>query len=388
VPEALLKEDNINMKRIILFISAAFFSNLLFCQATTDRLDSLFKTIYTDQYPGAAIAIESDAKIIFKKGYGLANLQTKDKIETTTNLNIGSLTKQFTAYCILQLAGRGKLSLDDKLVKYFPGFNLKTGNVISVRQLLTHSSGIIDHYAFTDTNIIKHATDKDVLTAVENVDSTYFIPGSKYRYSNTAYCLLALIIEKLSGISYNDFVKKNIFEPLGMNHSAVLKIGSLKFHAALGYTVSPNAIDNKKQFEVLDADQSIFFSTEGDGGIYTSIDDYLKWCNAWQNGNKLNKALMQQAQSAHFLIDPVNKLSYGYGWFVSEKNKTKLVYHTGSNGGFRAISFFIPSSKYHIIIFSNRDDIDLEELVIKINIILHVNNESFTKIESLVSFAD
>jgi len=360
------------------------FSFLSFCQAKKNRLDSLLKTLYADQQPGAFITIEQKSKIIFKQGYGLANLQTKEKILSSTNLNIGSLTKQFTAYSILLLAQQGRLSLNDKLAKYFPGFNPKTGNSISIQQLLTHSSGIMDHYEHTDTSIVRHATDKDVLEAVKNLGNTYFIPGSHYRYSNTAYCLLALIIEKLSGISYNDFIRKNIFEPLGMKHSAVLKIGSPIYQPAIGYDIN----GNEKESHQLDADQSIFFSTEGDGGIYTSMDDYLKWCNAWQTGIKLNKALIQQAQSARFLIDSANQLSYGYGWFVSEKNKEKIVYHTGSNGGFRAIAFFIPSQHYSVVIFSNRTDINLEDLVQEINKLLHVNNKSFTKIESLVSFTD
>jgi CubicO group peptidase (beta-lactamase class C family) len=360
----------------------------LFCQAA-NRLDSLFKSYYKDQQPGAMIAIQQQDKIIFKQGYGLANLQTKSRITSATNFNIGSITKQFTAFCILQLEKKGKLSLDDKLIKYFPGFNPKTGNSISIRHLLTHSSGIWDHYEYTDTSVVKHATDKDVLGAVIHIDTTYFTPGSHYRYSNTAYCLLALIIEKISGQSYADFIQKNIFEPLAMNHSAVLKIGSSIYQAALGYDINEERNTNgKKQFRELDANQSIFFSTEGDGGIYTSMDDYLKWIAALHSGTILGKALVQQAQSAQFVIDPPSRLAYGYGWFVSEKNKEKIVYHTGSNGGFRAIAFFIPSLKYSVVIFSNRDDINLENLVQEINNILHVSNKSFIKIESLVSFAD
>lgn len=375
------------MKRPILSFLSFLFFNSVFAQSIPGRLDSLFKTIYQEEKPGAMIAITQQHQTVFKRAYGAANLKTKEKIEESTNLNIGSLTKQFTAYCILDLAAKGKLSLDDKLIKFFPDFNPKIANTITIRQLLTHSSGITDHYDHTDTSEIKHAVDKDVLFAIKNVETTYFTPGERYRYSNTAYCLLALVIEKISGSSYADFVQKNIFEPLGMNHSTVLRIGSSIYHRAFGYTVKESP-GGQKQFELLDVDQSIFFSTEGDGGIYTSMEDYLKWCDAWENGNKLNREIIKKAQSSHMRIDSANKLSYGYGWFVSEKNKKKTVYHTGSNGGFRAISFFIPTRSYHVIIFSNRDDIDLEELLQKINNIVGISNRSFTKIESLVSFAD
>jgi len=372
------------MKKLILITFSLFYLSSIFCQSVPDRLDSLFKTSYPDQEPGAMVAIRDRNKIIFKKGYGLADAGAKIKIESTTNFNIGSLTKQFTAYAILHLAYENRISLDDKLIKYFPEFNSHMGGLITIRHLLTHSSGIIDHYGFTDTSRVKHATDKDVLIAVKNIDSSYFASGSHYRYSNTAYCLLALIIEKISGLTYHDYIQQKIFNPLGMSYSSVLKIGLSIHRAALGYTVHSNS----NQFELLDADQSIFFSTEGDGGIYTSIDDYLKWTNAWQFGNALNHDLIKTAQSPHFLIDTVNKLSYGYGWFVSEKHKERKVYHTGSNGGFRAISFFIPARSYQVVIFSNRDDVDLEDLAQKINRIVGITDQSFTKIESLVSFAD
>jgi len=372
------------MKKLILIFFSLFYLSGIFCQPVPDRLDSLFKATYPDQEPGAMVAIHDHNRTIFKRGYGLADVRAKIKIESTTNFNIGSLTKQFTAYAILQLAYENRLSLDDKLVKYFPEFNSHIGGLITIRHLLTHSSGIIDHYGFTDTLRVKHATDNDVLTAVKNIDSSYFASGTHYRYSNTAYCMLALIVEKISRLSYRDYIQQKIFNPLRMSNSSVLKIGLPIHHAALGYT----AHSNPKKFELLDADQSIFFSTEGDGGIYTSIDDYLKWSRAWQFGNVVNHDIIATAQSPHFVIDTASKLSYGYGWFVSEKFEDKKVYHTGSNGGFRAISFFIPVRSYQIIIFSNRDDIDLEDLAQKINRIAGITDQSFTKIESLVSFAD
>jgi len=377
-----------NMKTKILFIILIFLSGKLFCQDITRRLDSLLNVYYQNEDPGIAITIKANDRIIFKKTYGLANLETKDKISLSTNFNIGSITKQFTAFCILQLEQQGRLSLTDKLIKFFPAFNPKVGNAITLRQMLTHSSGIIDHYSYTDTSLVRHATDKDVLAAVKNIDSTYFVPGTHYRYSNTAYCLLALIIEKLSGTSYADYVRKNIFLPLSMNHSKVLKIGDPIDRQAIGYDLAENNNSTKKIFNRLDASESIFFSTEGDGGIYTSMDDYLKWFHALESGTILNKSLVQKARSSEFLIDTLNRLSYGYGWFIKENKTSKSVYHTGSNGGFRAIVFSIPSEKYAVIIFSNRTGVDLENLVQEINNLLHIDHKSFIKIESLVAFID
>src|SRR5262249_44901172 len=139
------------------------------------KLDSLFLSYYSSDKPGAAISILLGGKTVFKKGYGLSELDPVKLVSASTVFNIGSLTKQFTAYCILKLAAERRLSLNDNLLKLFPQFNKKTGSRINIRELLSHSSGILDHYDHVNTENLKHATDLDVLKAVENLDSTYFL---------------------------------------------------------------------------------------------------------------------------------------------------------------------------------------------------------------------
>ena len=348
-----------------------------------ETIDSLLRTCYNDSTPGAAVYISTGKKTFFDKAYGLADVQTKEPAGVHTNFNIGSLTKQFTAFCILDLEEKKQLSLDDKLIKYFPGFNKKVGELVSIRQLLSHSSGIADHYAFTDTAHIRHATDKDVLYAVQHIDSTYFIPGTRYRYSNTAYCLLALIIEKVSGRSYPDYLQHEIFNRLGMRRTTVIHDGAPIIERAIGYEYD----SSKQTFRKQDADEGIFFTTEGDGGIYTSISDYALWWQFLQDTTKKRyKNVIEAVRSPHLAVQPETKLFYGYGWFVSNLDTARVVYHTGSNGGFRAIVFSIPSQNYVVVIFSNRTGIDLEKLVQQINDIMGVTNNSFTKIDGLVSF--
>jgi D-alanyl-D-alanine carboxypeptidase len=369
------------MKKIFILISVIT-AHHSFSQTGTKKIDSLLSRIYRGDAPGITIAIQLGGKTIFEKAYGLANIQNNEKNTIISNFNIGSLTKQFTAFSVLQLASENKLSLDDKLIKFFPQFNKKVGSMITVQQLLTHSSGIIDHYTLVDTSHVKHAIDKDVLSAVKNIDSTYFPPGTRYRYSNTAYCLLALIIEKVSGLSYPYYVKENIFLPLEMNHSQVLKINNPVDHRVIGYDSLKNG------FQRLDMNDAIFFSTQGDGGIYTSVTDYLKWFNSLESGLLLSREWTEKARSPQFPVDEKNKLFYGFGWFINEQNEFKEVYHTGSNGGFRAISFSIPSINYLVIILSNRTGIDLENLVQEINKILRIAGKSYTKIDGLESFND
>lgn len=350
-----------------------------FSQKETNSLDSLMSSIYHKDFPGAAIAIVKNGEVFFKKGYGIANTDTKDLITSSTNFNICSMTKQFAAYGILKLAGEKKLSLNDKISKYFPDFNSKVANQVSIRNLLTHSSGIVDHYDYVDKALFKEFWDKDVLNAIKSVDSVYFPDGSKYRYSNTAFCLLSQIIEHVSGQPYPAFIQENIFRPLKMNNSDVIKPHFKISHRALGYEFENDS------FKIADAGESLFFSTMGDGGVYTSIDDYLKWVMAIQNGKVLDPEIIKEAQSAQFTIDAKRNLSYGYGWFVAGYGENKIVYHTGSNGGFRTIIFMIPSKKYSVVIFSNRTGIDLEDLVREINKIFKIDDSKFVKLDSLIS---
>ncbi len=343
------------------------------------RTDSLMSSIYQSGYPGAAIAVIKDGSVVFKKGYGVADLDSKAPITPSTNFNICSMTKQFTAYAILQLQREGKLSLDDKLSRFFPDFAPGVASIVSVRQLLTHSSGIMDHYSYVDRALYKEFWDKDVLTALRAVDSVYFPPGSRYRYSNAAFCLLSLIIEKLSGETYPAYICNHVFAPLNMMRSNVIQPDFKISDRAFGYECE------KDTFRIADAKESLFFSTMGDGGVYTSIDDYLRWITAIQQKRVLDPALVKEAQSAQFPIDTARNLSYGFGWFVAGSGDSKLVYHTGSNGGFRTIVLTKPSAKYAVVIFSNRTGVDLEDLVRIINRIYAIDDKAFVKLETLIS---
>ena len=367
------------MRRLLnlcLLLFMAFGAN---AQDERARVDSLMSSIYQSGSPGAAIAVIKNGSVVFKKGYGLADLDSRARVTTATNFNICSLTKQFTAYAVLQLQQEGRLSLDDKLRRFFPDFVPGVANEVSVRQLLSHSSGIKDHYPYVDKTQYREFWDKDVLTALRTVDSVYFPPGSRYRYSNAAFCLLALIIEKLSGETYPEYLRNHVFVPLNMLRSNVIHPEWTISDRAFGYDCE------KDTFRISDAKQSLFFSTMGDGGVYTSIDDYLRWITAFQQKNVLQPGLVQEAQSAQFPIDTARKLSYGFGWYVAGSGDSRLVYHTGSNGGFRTIVLTKPAAKYAVIIFSNRSDVDLEDLVRIINKIYAIDDTAFVKLEGLIS---
>jgi alpha-L-fucosidase len=343
------------------------------------RTDSLMSSIYTDGKPGAAIAVIKDGSVAFKKGYGIADLDSKAWITPSTNFNICSMTKQFTAYAILQLQREGKLSLDDKLSRFFPAFTPKVADIVSVRHLLSHSSGIKEHYSYVDRTLYREFWDKDVLRILGSVDSLNFPPGSRYLYSNAAFCLLSQIIEKVSGETYPSYVANHLFAPLGMMHSSVIQPDFTIADRAFGYECE------KDTFRISDAKESLFFSTMGDGGVYTSVDDYIRWISAIQQKRMLDPALLQEAQSAQSPIDSTRNLSYGFGWFVAGSGDSKVVYHTGSNGGFRTIVFTKPSAKYALVIFSNRTGVDLEDLIRSINRIYGIEDSAFVKLDDLIS---
>ena len=302
-------------------------------------------------------------------------------ISADDNFNIGSLTKQFTAYALLDLYYKGKFSLTDSIGKFFKLPVPLSG--IRISQLLSHSSGIPDHYHFTDTNKIKHATDKDVLVALQNADSLYFVSGTHYRYSNTAYCLLGLLIEKLSGMSYPAYLQQEIFAPLGIRNATVFQINQPISKRVVGYEPAKNG-----KYIRSDAGESIFFSTEADGGIYISMNNYLKWCEAIETGKFSNTNMIRYSWKGHTPVESHSGLWYGCGWFIQQptEKSPEIIYHTGFNGGFTTVVLMIPSLEYCISIFSNRPDIDLENLVARINSILSIPDNSFIKSGPLESF--
>jgi CubicO group peptidase (beta-lactamase class C family) len=193
--------------------------------------------IISQDQPGAVIAIEQNNKTLFRKGYGKSDLVSGSSITEEDNFNIGSLTKQFTAFAVLDLFYKGKFSRNDSIGKY-----LKLPHPVSsigIFQLLSHCSGVPDHYGFVDTNKVKHATDKDVLAALQKADRLYFQPGTYYRYSNTDYCLLGMMIEKLSGIPYGEYLQKNILLPLGIRDAMVFQFNHPISKRVTGYDLSP-----------------------------------------------------------------------------------------------------------------------------------------------------
>ena len=336
------------------------------------QLHQIMEDIYPDSLPGASLLVIKDDKIIINEGFGLADLESKRKVTPATNFRMASVSKQFTAMCILLLYDRHKISLDDPITKYLNGLPSFAANV-TIKNLLTHSSGLQDYESLIPPERTTQVTDADVLELVGHTDSLYFTPGTQFRYSNTGFCILTQIVEQISGIPYENFISANIFKPLEMLATMMYKKGENIPERAYGY--------HQKNDQWNFADQSITSATLGDGCVYTSLNDYQKWISAlW------DQKLFRFNKNSNPLLPHVSiskKMDYGFGWFTSiEADGTRSDFHSGESTGFHNIVYQNPEKKTLIVIFSNSDDeriataFDKAADTMQIKLILGKKNES------------
>ena len=273
----------------------------------------------------------------------MADLEKKIAATPQTNYRLASVTKQFTATAILLLYQDSKLSLDDRIKRWLPSLPAALDSV-TIRQLLTHTSGIIDYEDVIPPGTTAQLHDADVLRLLESQDSTYFKPGTKYQYSNSGYALLALIVERVSGKSFAAFLHDRIFAPLGMNHTVAFEDGvSTVSNRAFGYTMKDSAWIRK--------DQSTTSAVLGDGGIYSSIDDLVRWDAALYDSRLLSDASRKLAFSPQTPTDKPD-VSYGFGWRITGET----LWHSGETSGFRNVIVRYPARHLTVVILTNRDD--------------------------------
>lgn len=338
------------MKQTIIAIILLF--NLQFTFAQEDvksKIDDLMKEYYPkDNDPGNVLEVyDNNNKSIYAKGQGIADLKTGRKIDVQTNFRMASVSKQVTAAAIYQLIKENKIDVNTaKLSDYFPNLKGEIRNA-TVPQLLNHSSGIVDYEEIIPKGLKEQLHDSDVLKLIEPLDRVYFSPGTKFRYSNTAYCLMALIVEKVSGQGFSEFVWDHFFKPLNMHNSLVYNPEDEIKDRAYGYHLKDN--------EFVFADQSLTSATKGDGGVYTSASEYKLWNQAFIKS-------MEEGSSFNDFFDKniiaINKdCSYSMGKFVAaDQFGNKVFFHTGESTGFNNLVMSIPLRDINISLFTNRDD--------------------------------
>ena len=315
-------------------------------QSTAERVDSMMAD-YTGRVPGAAVLVLRDGEPVVRKGYGLADLEQGTPVTPDTRFRLASVSKQFTAAAILLLVQDGSLSLDDPLRRWLPGLPPATDG-ITLHHLLSHTSGLVDYEDLLPPDVDGQVQDADVLRLLEGVDRLDFAPGSRYRYSNSGYVLLGLVVERASGRDFPTFLHERIFQPLGMGAVARVDGGPPVPHRAWGYSHSDG--------NWIRTDQSPTSATLGDGGIYASIDDLAKWNAALDDDRLLRADLRALAFIAHTTTDEADVDAYGYGWRLHASELGPLQWHSGESIGFRNVLLRWPEQRLTVVVLSNRND--------------------------------
>ena len=341
-----------------------------------EQIDGIFAGISSTRTPGAAVLVLQNGQVKFERGYGVADLHSFPKIDAHTNFRLASCTKQFTAMAIMLLVHDGKLRYQDRLTDIFPDFP-DYGKAITIRNLLNHTSGLLDYEdlmekpaAGTPPQRIPQIKDAGVLAILKRQRTTNFPPGTKWDYSNSGYAVLAMVVQKVSGKPFGDFLHDRIFAPLKMTETvAYEKEKNSVSLRAYGHT---HENGSKPQTAWQELDQSSTSAVLGDGGVYSSLTDLAKWDQALTNHALLSEAEMKPAItpvkiSGHSVQEPDGTpAAYGFGWFLNSYKGHARMWHYGETVGFRTTIQRFVDDKLTIIILCNRDDQVPANLALKI----------------------
>ena len=332
--------------------------------------------------PGFALLLRYRGGLAIQRAYGVRDLRTKTPIDAATNFRLASFTKQFTAMAVMLLVHDGKLRYDQTLASIWPDFP-GYGKGITIRQLLTHTSGLPDYEELMEATekargprwtADQQIQDDEVLALLKAETHGKFAPGTGWAYSNSGYVVLGLIVAKVSGFSYPEFLRTRIFAPLHMDSTIVYVKGKT--------TVTNRAYGHTKDGDTFrETDQSATSATLGDGGIYSNLLDLAKWDDALRNHTLLSTKEMKPALTPVQLADgaqlhwpaepgednlhPGKPVSYGFGWFLDpyELHGTHpRMYHTGTTMGFRTVIERYTEQPLSVIVLCNRTDLDAQKL--------------------------
>ncbi|MDB6024581.1 MAG: Beta-lactamase [Verrucomicrobiales bacterium] len=323
--------------------------------ALADKVDRLIKEeMDKHEIPGLALVVIKGGKQIKTAGYGFANLETKTPATKDTVFEIGSVTKQFTAAAIMILVQEGKLSVDDKISQHLKN-TPKIWSDITVRHLLTHTSGIKTYTGLDGYELSKHLTQEQFIGQIGALalDSK---PGDKYAYCNTGFNLLGFIIENLSGKKYMDFLGERIFGPLEMTSTTNREPSIIVPNRADGYERVKGGRWINRDSELTD-----IFSA---GAIISTVGDMAKWDASLNTDKILTQASKQQMWTAHKLNDGSTKY-YGFAWRLEPMDGHKKIAHTGSTSGFTASFSRFPDDKMSIIVLCNSGENEMANIVAK-----------------------
>ena len=354
------------------------------------QLQTSFAGLATNDEPGFAVLVKRSGNVLFEQGFGVRDLGGNARIDAHSNFRLASCTKQFTAMAIMLLVHDGKLRYDETLSEIFSEFP-PYGRSMTVRNLLNHTSGLPDYEDLMDAaekaqgslwSPERQIGDDEVLQLLEQESHGKFAPGSKWEYSNSGYVVLGLVVRKYSGVSFGDFLQQRIFAPLKMDHTLVFEKGKNEV-AARVYGHS------KKEGRFVETDQSSTSATQGDGGVYSNLEDLSKWDDALRNHTLLSEKEFRAALTPaplppgaeQKLAEDAPKslrrkaVSYGFGWFLDLKDPHPLMWHYGDTMGFKAAILRYLDSNITVIVLCNRTDLDAGDLSLKAtDVLLHAES--------------
>ncbi len=321
----------------------------------SSKFDEINKILekYDGENPGVAVAAIKDGEVVYMKTVGLANLEYKISITEDSVFNLCSVSKSITAMGIMLLKERGMLNYDDEIIRYFPELAYYCKG-ITLRHLLNHTSGIINYYEILDRLSMKefYVTNKDCYDLLKKERELLFEPGERFDYSNSNYVLLAMLVEKISKQSFDEFLKENIFKPLEMESSLVFDESQhIVKNRAYGYTI------NEDKF----CCNYVGALTTGDGCIFSSIKDLVNFEQALYTEKIISKESLNEAFTSGKLNDGT-EAGYGFGWETHRSTPTlKRLHHSGSDNGFRSLFTTFPEHRLTVILLSNFDNFSWEE---------------------------
>jgi CubicO group peptidase (beta-lactamase class C family) len=318
--------------------------------AAPDRQVRALLAAYEGLAPGACVLVRRNGTTAYEECVGLADLESESAATPEANFRLASVTKQFTATAILTLIERGDLTFATTLTDVFPGFP-DYGRSITIRHLLTHTSGLLDYEDLMDPDDTTQITDAGVLTIMEHQDSTYFLPGTAYRYSNTGYALLAMTVERVSRQRFAQFLDQTIFTPLGMTGTVAHEAGrSTVPHRAFGYSREDDG-------SWVRTDQSTTSAVLGDGGIYASVRDLNRWLAVVEGRDTVLRPEGHAAMFRKAVLASGDSVGYGLGYHLDTYRGIERIRHEGSTRGFRNEMQRYPSADLTIVLLTNRNEI-------------------------------
>ena len=295
------------------------------------------------QIPGISLAICRDGQVVRATGYGLANVELDVATKPETVFQTGSVGKQFTAMAVMMLVDEGKLGLDDPISKYFPGAPA-TWQGITVRHLLTHTSGIKDWEGKTDIDYRKDYTEDELVQVAMKLPPD-FAPGTQWSYSNTGYVLLGVLVHKASGKFYGDFLAERVFSPLGMESTRVISESDIVKNRAAGYTLEQGKLQNQEWV-------APSLNTTADGSLYTTTLDLSKWDAAlWSR--RFLKPESYEAMWSPVKLQDGTSYPYGFAWSFDVQRREPVIEHSGSWQGFKTAIVRYPGHKLTVIVLAN-----------------------------------